>query len=707
MPVPDFTPFTGLLPSEGDPATFPPRAQALFEWFTVSGAPQLANMSTGIAGALEDMQEVYIQTNTAKVNAVAARGGSEAARTGAETARAASEVARTASETAQAKAETAAANSQTFAKYADSWSGPGLQAIGMTGDYPWQVIEIGPGDGPGATRPQATASGYDGAAVASGGAGVWHPDWSKWIWVNRPTMWGLRKDAEEESQARKRIINSADGDFFAYGKRLSLAMLDDNDRVGIALDAFGTILGKLGIDAAPEIEVSFDAATGVTSLSLSTNPTRVSLPSGAAITGGDVELYVAGKKIRHALMDSNDRVAFGITPEGATLVHSLALGGSETVSVAQPEYVNGKAIARAWKDAQGRIAMAILEDGSVFAHGLDAGGGGEVSVPQEPWLLNEIAIYGDSLSAPLANTQAWEEATGLPVYNRGIGGQASPQICGRFGSTVYGVTLENNTIVAGENRIELFDGVAPQGIATGGGMQPLILSTPATTYNYGDVQRMPNGVTIGNVRGTLKRIAAAEDEALAPRSTSEEYRFIPYADEVAELPCRISANTPMIVDQIEDWRRIVIIHMGANDGSADYDETTWPNLLRMAEALQSNGNYRFVFLTFPTGGYGNTDEGDAKRIAMDKINFNILRTWPQNSFDQNRWLINNGIREGIAAGHLPNDGSVPSAQDLADIDNDIVPTSLRKDLIHWHDWVYGLLVPAIHTDVILRKGFLQ
>ncbi|MBR9765340.1 MAG: tail fiber protein [Rhodobacteraceae bacterium] len=46
MPVPSFTPYEGLLPSEADPATFPARAEALMAWFTQTGAPQLAAMAS-------------------------------------------------------------------------------------------------------------------------------------------------------------------------------------------------------------------------------------------------------------------------------------------------------------------------------------------------------------------------------------------------------------------------------------------------------------------------------------------------------------------------------------------------------------------------------------------------------------------------------------------------------------------------------------
>ncbi|PJE26807.1 hypothetical protein SAMN06297129_2977 [Pseudooceanicola antarcticus] len=54
MPVPDFTPYAGLLPSETDPATFPARAEALMAWFTQTGAPQLAALVTFLNGLLED-----------------------------------------------------------------------------------------------------------------------------------------------------------------------------------------------------------------------------------------------------------------------------------------------------------------------------------------------------------------------------------------------------------------------------------------------------------------------------------------------------------------------------------------------------------------------------------------------------------------------------------------------------------------------------
>lgn len=54
MPVPDFTPYEGLLPSESDPATFPARAEALMAWFTQTGAPQLKALAQFLDGLVDD-----------------------------------------------------------------------------------------------------------------------------------------------------------------------------------------------------------------------------------------------------------------------------------------------------------------------------------------------------------------------------------------------------------------------------------------------------------------------------------------------------------------------------------------------------------------------------------------------------------------------------------------------------------------------------
>ena len=54
MPIPGVTPFAGQLPNEGEPATFPARAEALFDWLTFNAAPEIDAVADGINAALND-----------------------------------------------------------------------------------------------------------------------------------------------------------------------------------------------------------------------------------------------------------------------------------------------------------------------------------------------------------------------------------------------------------------------------------------------------------------------------------------------------------------------------------------------------------------------------------------------------------------------------------------------------------------------------
>jgi hypothetical protein len=54
MTIPSVTPFAGQLPDEGEPATFPARAEALFDWLTINAAPEIDAVADAINLALND-----------------------------------------------------------------------------------------------------------------------------------------------------------------------------------------------------------------------------------------------------------------------------------------------------------------------------------------------------------------------------------------------------------------------------------------------------------------------------------------------------------------------------------------------------------------------------------------------------------------------------------------------------------------------------
>lgn len=500
--------------------------------------------------------------------------------------------------------------------------------------------------------------------------------------------------AEEDTEAftPAAVVNAAGEDRFSYGGQVDLVLEDAEGRAALVVDRSGTVLGRLGIRGNSQIAATFNTETGETDLAIAPDIDNLPLPGGAAASNDADDLYVDGDKMDVLFRDDDQRAAFGILSSGGVGAYRIKVAGMTFEPADAPLYLDGKQLMLAIHDPDLRIALAVAEDGTITTHGR-----------QDRWLLDEVALFGDSMTAPTQNTDAWAEVTGLPVYNYGIGGQASPQIMGRFGSTVYGVTMEDDEITAGSNVITHFDGAAPEGMETGSGMQPLILSTPASLNDYGSPHYLPEGVVIGGVRGTLSR--SATDTGGSSQSDTEVYTFTPDEAESDKLPMRVPPGQPMVVPQRVNHRRIVVFGGLANDDPDTYD-VTWENLQAAVELLKANGNYRFIVLTIPTSAYGNMDAGDPDRAALDDINSKIIKTWPENSFDQARWLVSYGIQAGIDAGYLPDDGSVPTAQDDADIANDIIPSSLRKDNIHWEDWVYNLIVPAIYVSVFQPKGWV-
>jgi hypothetical protein len=189
MPVPDFTPFNGLLPSEGDPVTFPSRAQALFEWFTGTGAPQLAGLSSGVSSALAEMLVAYDQTNSANVDAQAARSATEAAKTVAQS--------------AQAGAAASAYNAQAVARFFEAFddgAGSGLKAQPVR--YEGETAEVGMADM--GSHLEATATGYDrpGNPVLNAGTYRGNYVWQRWVKSSRLSLGALKDATAAETAAR-------------------------------------------------------------------------------------------------------------------------------------------------------------------------------------------------------------------------------------------------------------------------------------------------------------------------------------------------------------------------------------------------------------------------------------------------------------------------------------------------------------------------
>ena len=443
---------------------------------------------------------------------------------------------------------------------------------------------------------------------------------------------------------------------------------------------------------------------------------------GALTAGGEFDLsfqpesllIAYGQALAWAVQSAGDkRVPLAITQDG-TVLGKLAIDaagglvvawnaatGRTTVTlnrvggVVPSEvpglYLDGDSLVDVKLDLNGRIIQGVTSDGTGYQHkaridtlrvkNLTADNLPPIGPVMPFSLLKEICLSGDSLTAPAPNTAAWAAATGWPVVNRGIGGQRSRQGAGRFGGRPVALTFSSDTIAGGSNTITAIDGAAI--VAANGASQAQWLSTGSS------------GATItqrGRVSGVLGLVTRSVAGGVV--NGAETYTFTP--DVGQTVGTYAPPGSTFVPEDNSDVRRVVVFGWGRNDDWADLAglmSHLGGNIQRLLDA----GNPRFVVVTPPNGDYSSELKGQSRYVQLRAIEEAITAKWPNNAFNMRRWLID----KGLAAL-----GLTPTTQDLADIANDTVPTSLRTDNVHFIAGVYAPAVLAIKAQIIEPKGWL-
>ncbi|KRA44707.1 hypothetical protein [Devosia sp. Root635] len=437
-------------------------------------------------------------------------------------------------------------------------------------------------------------------------------------------------------------------------------------------------------------------------------------PTGTQIGASEVR-YLSGHKVIGGFLDNNGRMPLAITEEGLILgklgvaigvanglsfnrdpvtglyeislgteANMLPVGGNgDTFDTRSPRYFDSKEVLWALEASNGRCPIVVTIDGQVYlaksnvqanTDAIEA----ELAVLTERFEAivptAEIACYGDSLTAGSYPSRL---ATVLDrsVYNRGIGGQTAKQIASRQGGWVRLLTVENDEIIEGSNPVTAFEGVA---ISAG-----TRSSDPLSTASNNTVYTLRG--TLAGVPGVLSRGASG-----GPPSTVETYVFAPDAGQV--LPVRCPPQAAFIVDPEGDDRRVNIFWPGRNDTWADTNiqlSVDW-----MVSRL-ATGEKRFVIMSVLNGEYATEDVGGARYNQIIAINTAVQSKYPANYLDIRRYLIDHG---------LATLGITPTAQDLLDVERDIVPVSLRVDGIHLTGDALQLVAEQL-ADFIIAKGW--
>ncbi|WP_282364359.1 hypothetical protein [Pseudomonas sp. PS01297] len=231
----------------------------------------------------------------------------------------------------------------------------------------------------------------------------------------------------------------------------------------------------------------------------------------------------------------------------------------------------------------------------------------------------------------------------IPVINRGVGGENSVTICARAGGNPFVVLpvagVIPATTTAFEITLQAINGYVPK---------PLMQGPSSYTGR------------LGNVPGTFSRTVA---------DTVYTYYFTR-----ATAGAEIVANRPLplyldIGDQARgDINIIWIGQNGPNDVRAIQDAKA---IIQRMTALDK----RYLVISKP-GGSSTSDVDDAMWFAEFGRRFIPIR----------QYMVKYGLADA---------GIEPTAQDLTDMANGTVPTSLRSDSVHWLAAGYTILAKII------------
>lgn len=265
----------------------------------------------------------------------------------------------------------------------------------------------------------------------------------------------------------------------------------------------------------------------------------------------------------------------------------------------------------------------------------------------------DIVCWGDSMTAGAGGggttyPGVLATLTGRTVHNAGVGGETSVSICARSGATPYICNVSGGVIPASGGVTITFEPINGQVPA------PLLQNIAQET------PRMPG--SLAGVPGTISYSG--------PTPINDGSGVYTFTRTTAGSAVTADRPTPYYTDWSWDRRNDVwIIWIGQNGPSETRAHTDAAAMIQHMQALEK----RFLVIPKPT----STDADDSAWFELYGRRVVMAR----------KYLVDYGLEDA---------GITPTAQDLTDISNGVVPTSLRYDAVHWTADGYTILANLIH-----------
>ena len=279
------------------------------------------------------------------------------------------------------------------------------------------------------------------------------------------------------------------------------------------------------------------------------------------------------------------------------------------------------------------------------------------NLPSEITAKSYLVCWGDSLTYGIGgDTTSYPSVlateSGLTTYNCGIPGETSTDIAARSNANVFKVSVAGGVIPASGSVNVTFDSINGYGVS------------PKLWYGeYG-----------GDFSGVLGADVEAMDGGIHGRITysSPDFLFTRTTDGDAITSDRpMSYRSDFVNANLNNENSIWIIWAGQNGGNAISD-------VRSMIEHHRKVNNRFIVIP--------------KITSTDSIDSDFFEEFGDRCIFIRKYLINYGLDDA---------GITPTAQDIIDIDNGIVPLSLRAvdESVHLNDTSYTILGKMVYRKL--------
>jgi hypothetical protein len=282
----------------------------------------------------------------------------------------------------------------------------------------------------------------------------------------------------------------------------------------------------------------------------------------------------------------------------------------------------------------------------------------------------DITTVGDSMTAQDWSTML-ANLTGRTVNRRGVGGESSKGIAARMNAMPYLMLPAGGAIPAsGPVNVDL--------TSSGGGTSWPLLQGAGTGNGFmdGTLEGIPGRVTL--TKGTT---------ALPYRGNDDVYVF---TRTTAGTAVPVTRPKPFYYTDGEAQRgNIMVIWSGRNNFTEDNGDRAFRDIKAMVNYMRALEK-RFLVLSVHNG--AGEGIGTSAYTNIASLNARLLAEYGRRFVDHRKYIIDYGLADA---------GITPTAQDIADVAADLIPTSLRSDTLHQND--AGKALTAMQVNLRLRE----